>query len=169
VTTTLDTLTTGESSTAPIDPRLRRIGIGVAIVVGALFVVELLFLRGEGIFYESGLRFADGETRKFKVDIDRPDEKHSVKVDTGKYEIALSYKVLDPEGKEIYSDTELFRHDHSRGFSFYPETAGEYTIVVDRERESGGFLKIGDRDSFSIRVMVGDRRIIGPIFDWMNF
>ncbi len=169
VTTTLDTSTTSESSSAPIDPRLKRIGIGVAIVFGALFVAELLFLRGEGIFYESGLRFSDSESREFKVDMDRPDEKHSVEVDTGKYEIALSYTVLDPEGKEIYSDTELFRHDRSRGFSFYPEAAGEHIIVVARERESGGLLTIGDRDSFSIRVLVGDRRIIGPMFDWMNF
>ncbi len=66
MTTTLDTFTTGESSTSPIDPRLKRIGIGVAIAFGALFVAEFLFLRGEGVFYKSGLRFSDDESWEFR-------------------------------------------------------------------------------------------------------
>lgn len=143
-----------------------------AVVVGALFGVlaigELLFLRGEAVASRTGLRFSRSETKDIVFPITRCGEKHTIVVNTRKYKVALSWKVRGPQGQVLYSDTEFLRHTGDRRCSFVPRVAGDYHVEIERNRGSST-LSSGTRDSASVQLLVGDRRVIGPFMDWFKF
>lgn len=142
------------------------------VIAGVLFVgvvlVDVTMLRGEAVAAKTGIRFSNGEVQEVPLTVDSVGSKYTVLVDTRDDEVALTWTILDPTGRRLYKDSELFRHKGVRRRSFKARRAGEYKVVVERRKKSR-VLSAVDRDSVDVRLYVNDRRIIGPLLDWFKF
>jgi len=149
-----------------LEKRIKRIGIIVVAVVVPLALVDIMVLRGEVVLRKSGIRFTESESVTLQLPVRHPGDKYTVRFDTNKREIALGWTIVAPEGDTVEDDSEMFRHDGARRFSFRPDTEGDYVLTVRREHRSGGILGSGTRDSVTVEVLVHDRQILGPLFEW---
>ena len=98
--------------------------------------------------------------------ITRPAEKHMVELrtkervrgeDKGQ---AITYRLVDPNGEIVHSDSEFVSHKR-RYFSFYPSTTGEYLLYAEEAKLLGT-----SRGSAHVSVTVNDRRTISR---WLGF
>ena len=136
---------------------------GITLLV-ALVLVDLIVLDGDRIYSKWGIRLDHDEPTVLIIPIDRLEEKHSIRFNTKKRKLAISWVLEDPNGFEIASDTEYTRHEGSRRESFVPMVAGEYMLKLDLE--SGvSILGNSSRDRVDVKVVVGDRQILSPIFE----
>jgi hypothetical protein len=141
--------------------RTKMIGVGVAVVVVAVVLLDFLVLRGDQVDYDSAsLRSQEAMI----LSISRVGQEHLVEIDTyrrvrGKNKgQAIKIRFEDPDGNLLYEKSELTSRK-DRYFRFTPSVAGEYKLYV--EPKSGLFGPGEGRARAS--VFVNDRRIFGRL------
>lgn len=123
----------------------------VALAVGA-FVVEQKYLRGH-VEYRESFDVRDGD--ELYIEIDKPGVEHTLEIWTGK-ETTLEFTLLNPDGVEVLSDTELTSHKGKRLHDFMPYAEGEWTLYIDRRALSR--TARGTYGSGTVSVLTGDKR-----------
>jgi hypothetical protein len=145
--------------------RGKAIGIGIAIVVIGLLLVDFVVLRGEQVDYDSA-SLRGGEP--MVLSISRVGEEHLVEIDTHRRMNGenkgqtVKIRFEDPDGKLVYEKSELTAHK-DRYFRFTPEVAGEYRLYVEPK---GNLFGPGSGRARAA-VFVNDRRIVARLLAFM--
>ena len=141
----------------------RRLVILGAIAFFLIFgLLEFFILRGDLVAKDS-IRIDRGSDY-ITILVDHPYEEYLVEVSTGKKERKLSFLLEDPIGRIIHEDTEYSLYKGSRRFTFEPNERGTYTLYIN-----DGAIGFGERGYARVRVFVNDNRILGRIFESLNF
>jgi len=141
----------------------RRLVILGAIAFFVIFgLLEFFILRGDLVARDS-IRI-DRSTDYITILVDHPYEEYLVEVSTGKKQCKLSFLLEDPIGRIIHEDTEYSLYKGSRRFTFEPYERGTYTLYIH-----DGAIGFGERGYARVRVFVSDNRILGRIFEFLNF
>jgi len=142
------------------------------IAVIALFVaiagIDLIALEGETIYSKYGVSFREADEQILDVPIDRIGQKHSLRLNTRKSSLALSWTLEDPNGIVLINDNEYARHEGHRRSSFTPMVAGDYKLKLELS-QGISMLTRRSRDRVNVKVVVGDHQIIGPLVESFNF
>jgi hypothetical protein len=135
-------------------------GIIVTVLVVGLLLLDFLVLRGD-VVARGSVEMSDQEDFMV-IPVAQQFEEHYVTIDPGssRRDYRLSYRLVDPEGDEVVSDSELLSSSKTRGFTFEPLLEGEYRLFVDNEQLIGHTTR-----SARVRVYVNDRRFISKVFD----
>lgn len=135
-------------------------GIILTVLVVGLLLLDFLVLRGD-VVARGSVKMSDQEAFMV-IPVTQQFEEHYVTIDpgSGRRDYRLSYRLLDPEGEEVLSDSELLSSSKTRGFTFEPFLEGEYRLYVDNEQLLGRTTR-----SARVRVYVNDRRFISRMFD----
>lgn len=148
--------------------RRAKIGSIVAVaVVVVLLLLESTLLRGEQVARATvGLGPNEAET----LAIDRVGQKHVVEIDTRRRRRgetvgrAIKIRLEDPSGAVVYEDSEWTAREE-RFFSFTPKVVGPYSISI----QPSGVLSGSSSGTASVRVFVGDRRVLSRLFAALPF
>jgi hypothetical protein len=138
------------------------------VVLGAIasFVIlgllEFFILRGDLVAKDS-IRI-DRSSDYITILVDHPYQDYLVEVSTGKKQRKLSFLLEDPIGRIIHEDAEYSLYKGSRRFTFEPHERGTYTLYIN-----DGAIGFGERGYARVRVFVNDNRILGRIFEFLNF
>jgi hypothetical protein len=151
-----------------IQLKLKPGHIAVMALLVALALVDLVALEGQTIYRKYGVSFRDGNAQLLEIPIERVGEKHSLRLNSQKASLALSWSIEDPNGIEVASDNEYTRHAGHRRASFTPMIAGPYRLELEL-RQGTSMLMRGRRDRVNVKVVVGDHQVIGPLVESFNF
>ncbi len=161
---------------AQLSPKAQKIAYALVALVAVGLVVEMTFLRGERVFSDSSNRF-EKEVKPIVIPIDRTGERHTLEIFTKNFrdrdhKVSLAWELRDPQGHTVGSDLEIAPHSGTRRFDFVPTEAGDYQVAVRKNYSNK--IKVGlgglrDRTTYSVRVWVNDRRVLGPFLDWFKF
>ena len=142
--------------------KTKTIGVGLALLVGAVCLLDFVYLRGELV--ESGdVYFSHPDP--IVLAIDRMGEPHLVEISTSTRRnnetrgLAVKVRLLDPNGIVVHSNAEVINRK-SRNFRFTPTVAGDYQLEV----EDNGMIVTGTRGSARVAVYVNDRRFLPSVF-----
>ena len=144
-----------------IDPKLKRWGIALGVLVLALALVDFVVLKGDSVGGGSVSLRADSPP--LVLTITRPGEKHLVKIKTRKRSHgesvgqSIAYQLIDPSGVAVVEESELFSRK-SRYFSFSPAAPGEYALHVEETKLVGS-----GRGSGYVSVTVDDHRVLSRL------
>lgn len=146
----------------------REIGKGwvfaVAMIVAALALSDMVFLRGEHV---DSVSVSLGDSDGGRLEIARTGEEHRVEISTRRRVRgetrgeAIHVRLVGPDGSPVLEDTELVARK-TRTYDFVPTRAGTYWIYVDDARS---LLGTG-RGRARVTVTVNDRRILAPLLGW---
>jgi len=145
-----------------IDPKLKNWGIALGFLVFALVGVDFVVLKGEPV--TSGSLSLQSDSAPLTLSISRPGEEHLVEIRTRKRVRgddkgqSIAYRLVGPSGMTVVEDSELVSHK-KRFFDFIPVQAGEYSLYAEETKLLGS-----GRGSASVRVTVGDRRVLSRLF-----
>ena len=149
--------------TGLVGTKFKIIGMGVAVIIGLLTVLEFVYLRGD-LVTRGSINIAN-EDSSLAIMVDQPLKQYLVDVSlTGRKKRKLSFLLEDRTGKVIYKDAEYYSHKGSRTFTFKPKEKGIYKLYVNP-----GVTVFGERGYARVRVYVNDRRILTRVFGWLNF
>jgi ribosomal protein L32 len=140
----------------------RLVILGAIAFFVILGFIEFFILRGDLVARDS-IRI-DRSSDYITILVDYPYQEYLVEVSTGKEERKLSFLLEDPIGRIIYEDTEYSLYKGSRRFNFEPYERGTYTLYIN-----DGAIGFGERGYAKVRVFVNDNRILGRIFEFLNF
>ena len=140
----------------------RLVILGAIAFFVILGLLEVFILRGDLVAKDS-IRIDRGSDY-ITILVDHPYEEYLVEVSTGKKERKLSFLLEDPIGRIIHEDTEYSLYKGSRRFTFEPNERGTYTLYIN-----DGAIGFGERGYARVRVFVNDNRILGRIFESLNF
>ena len=145
----------------PNDPRIRRGGLALGVLVVALALVDSIALRGDPVM--SGSASLRPDSSPVQIDVTRPGEKHLVRITTrrtvrgetrGK---SIAYRLLDPEGRTVAEESEALSHK-VRSFTFVPDAAGSYALYTEETTLIGN-----GRGSAFVEVTVNDHRVLSRL------
>jgi hypothetical protein len=140
----------------------RLVILGAIAFFLILGLLEFFILRGNLVAKDS-IRI-DRRSDYITILVDHPYQEYLVEVSTGKEQRKLSFLLEDPIGRIIHEDTEYSLYKGSRRFTFEPLERGTYTLYIN-----DGVIGFGERGYASVRVFVDDNRILGRIFEFLNF
>ncbi len=140
----------------------RLVILGAIAFFVILGLLEFFILRGDLVARDS-IRI-DRRSDYITILVDHPYQEYLVEVSTGKKQRKLSFLLEDPIGRIIHEDTEYSLYKGSRRFTFEPYERGTYTLYIN-----DGAIGFGERGYASVRVFVNDNRILGRIFEFLNF
>ena len=140
----------------------RLVILGAIAFFVILGLLEFFLLRGDLVAKDS-IRI-DRRSDYITILVDHPYQEYLVEVSTGKKERKLSFLLEDPIGRIIHEDTEYSLYKGSRRFTFEPRERGTYTLYIN-----DGAIGFGERGYARVRVFVNDNRILGRIFESLNF
>jgi hypothetical protein len=148
--------------------QLKPTHIAIVAVLVAIALVDLIALEGETVYSKYGVSFRQEAEQVLTVPIDRVRQKHSLRLNSRKASLALSWSLVDPNGIVVISDNEYARHEGHRRSSFTPMVAGDYELKIDLSQGTS-MLTRRSRDRVNVKVVVGDHQIIGPLVESFNF
>jgi hypothetical protein len=140
----------------------RLVILGAIAFFLILGLLEFFILRGDLVAKDS-IRI-DRRSDYITILVDHPYQEYLVEVSTGKKQRKLSFLLEDPIGRIIHEDAEYSLYKGSRRFTFEPHERGTYTLYIN-----DGAIGFGERGYASVRVFVNDNRILGRIFEFLNF
>ncbi len=146
------------------DAALKKWGIGIGLGVVLLAGIDMVALEGQHV--TSGSADLRDDSPPLVLRIDRAGEEHLVEISTRRRKHGetvgqtIAYRLTGPDGTVVHQDSELVNHK-KRFFDFVPTEPGDYLFEAEENRLVGG-----GRGSASVRVTVGDRRILSR---WLRF
>ncbi len=130
---------------------LRKLLLGAVVVVLAVgyFLIEQTYLRGH-VEYRETFSVRNGDELYFELE--KPGVEHTLELYTSK-ETSLQFTLVNPDGVEVVTDTELASHKGKRLYTFTPYAEGEWMLSIDRRA-----LSKSGRGSGTVSILTGDKR-----------
>lgn len=144
-----------------IDPKLKRRGIALGLLVFALVAVDFVVLKGETV--ASGSVTLRSDSSPAVLSISRLGQEHLVEISTrrrvkGEYRgQSISYRLVAPDGTTVVEDSEFATHK-KRFFEFVPIQAAEYSLYAEETTLVGS-----GRGTAWVKVTVGDHRTVSRL------
>lgn len=133
---------------------------GVSLLV-VLFLLDFFVLKGD-LVVSGSVKLLDEEDH-LVIPVEEVFEDLYVTIRPGgirreKYD--LRFRLVDPDGEEVISDTDRVKGKKTCGFTFEPFAEGAYRLYVDHD----GPIR-GSRRTVDVEVFIHDHRLISKLFD----
>jgi hypothetical protein len=144
-----------------IDPKLKKWGIALGVLLLSLSLIDLVVLKGEHVASGSASLRADSEP--LVITISRPRVEHLVGISTRERirgesrGQSIAYRLVTPDGMTASEDAELISRK-KRYFDFVPMQAGDYQLHLQEATLIGS----GSGTAY-VNVTVGDRRVLSRL------
>ena len=124
-------------------------GAGIMALAGGYFLIEQAYLRGN-VEYRETFSVRNGDELYFELD--KPGVEHTLEIYTSE-ETSLQFTLVNPDGVEVVTDTELASHKGSRLYNFTPYAEGEWLLSIDRRA-----LSKSGRMAGTVSILTADKR-----------
>jgi len=145
------------SSSSGEKKKLGVVGVIAVVVVGALLLAEMIFLRGATVA-EGYLKIRD-ENDSVSIPVQQAGQTHMIEIYPSRKTAQIKLLIKDPDGAIEYDKSELSGGKGTRYIRFKPQREGEYKLYVNQSSLTIG----GNPGRARVKVMVNDRRILTPL------